>query len=49
MVRVMAFKLIMAAKRSWLKLDDLNQLPKIIAGVKYADGVDVKNVIQAAA
>jgi transposase-like protein len=47
--RVMVFKLIKAAERSWRKLDGQNQLPKIIEGVKFTNGVEVKNDNQAAA
>ena len=47
--RIMVFKLIKAAERSWRKLDGQNQLPKIIGGVKFINGVEVKNDNQAAA
>ncbi len=47
--RVMVFKLIKAAERSWRKLDGQNQLPKVIEGVKFTDGVEVKKDNQAAA
>lgn len=47
--RIMVFKLIKAAERSWRKLDGQNQLPKIIDGVKFTNGVEVKNDTQAAA
>jgi len=47
--KVMVFKLIKAAEGSWRKLDGQNQLPKIIQGVKFANGVEVKNDNQAAA
>jgi hypothetical protein len=39
----MVFKLIKAAERSWRKLDDQNQLPKIIDGVKFTNGVEVES------
>jgi putative transposase len=35
----MIFKLAEAAERSWRRLD--NQLPKIILGVMFADGIEV--------
>jgi putative transposase len=35
----MIFKLAEAAERSWRRLD--NQLPKIILGVRFADGIEV--------
>jgi putative transposase len=37
----MIFKLAEAAKKSWRRLDGYNQLPKVILGVKFADGVEV--------
>jgi len=46
---VMVFKLIKAAERSWRILDGQNQLSKIIDGVKFTNGVEVKNDTQAAA
>jgi putative transposase len=30
-----------AAERSWRRLDGHNQLPKVILGVKFADGIEV--------
>jgi putative transposase len=38
---VMVFKLILAAQSSWRRLDGQNQLPKLITGVKFADGIEV--------
>ncbi len=37
----MVFKLVEAAEKSWRRLDGHNQLPKIIQGVKFADGLEV--------
>ena len=37
----MVFKLIEAAQKSWRCLDGHNQLPKLITGVKFADGLEV--------
>jgi putative transposase len=37
----MIFKLAEAAERSWRRLDGRNQLPKIIIGVRFADGIEV--------
>ena len=37
----MIFKLGEAAEQSWRRLNGHNQLPKIILGVKFADGVEV--------
>jgi putative transposase len=35
------FKLVEAAQKSWRRLDGHNQLPKLILGVKFADGLEV--------
>ena len=37
----MIFKLAEAAERSWRRLDGHIQLPKLILGVKFADGIEV--------
>ena len=37
----MIFKLAEAAEKSWRRLDGYNQLPKVILGVKFADGIEV--------
>jgi hypothetical protein len=37
----MVFKLIKDAEKSWRKLDGNNQLPKVILGTKFSDGVEV--------
>lgn len=39
--RLMVFKLVMAAAKTWRRLKGENQLPMVIAGVKFADGVAV--------
>ena len=39
--RLMVFKLVMAAARTWRKLKGENQLPKVIQGVTFRDGVEV--------
>ena len=41
--RLMVFKLVMAAARSWRRLKGENQLPKVIQGVTFRDGVEVIN------
>ena len=41
--RLMVFKLVMAAARTWRKLKGENQLPKVIRGVKFADGTEIKS------
>ncbi len=38
---VMVFKLIKNAEKTWRKLDGKNQLPKIILGIKFTDGLEV--------
>ena len=46
----MIFKLAEAAEKSWRRLNGHNQLPKLILGVKFADGVEVvRSQAQAAA
>ena len=37
----MIFKLAEAAERSWRRLDGHRQLPKLILGVKFTDGIEV--------
>jgi transposase-like protein len=37
---IMVFKLINAAQSSWRRLDGQNQLPKLITGVKFTDGIE---------
>jgi putative transposase len=39
--RLMVFKLIMAAAKTWRRLMGENQLPKVIAGVRFQDGSEV--------
>ncbi len=38
--KIMVFKMIQAAQKSWRKLDRQNQLPKIIEGIKFTDGIE---------
>ena len=46
----MIFKLAEAAEKSWRRLDGHNQLPKVILGVKFTDGLEVvRSQVQAAA
>ena len=47
----MIFKLAEAAERSWRRLNGHNQLPKIILGVRFTDGIEevVRSQVQAAA
>jgi putative transposase len=46
----MIFKLAEAAEKSWRRLDGHNQLPKVILGAKFFDGIEVvRSQAQAAA
>ena len=46
----MIFKLAEAAEKHWRRLDGHNQLPKVILGVKFTDGIEVvRSKAQAAA
>jgi putative transposase len=46
----MIFKLAEAAEKSWRHLDGHNQLPKVILGAKFSDGIEVvRSQAQAAA
>jgi putative transposase len=46
----MIFKLAEAAEQSWRRLDGHNQLPKVILGIKFTDGIEVvRGQAQAAA
>jgi transposase-like protein len=45
----MIFKLAEAAEKSRRRLDSHNQLPKIIHGVRFADGIEIGPEAQAAA
>ena len=38
---LMVFKLVMAASRTWRRLQGHNQLPKVITGVTFRDGLEV--------
>ena len=40
--RLMVFKLVMAATRTWRRLKGENQLPKVVQGVRFRNGVEVK-------
>ena len=41
--RLMVFKLIMAAAKTWRRLKGENQLPKVVQGVTFRNGVEVTN------
>jgi transposase-like protein len=42
--RMMVFKLLCAASKSWRRLKGTNQLPKVIAGVRFENGIEVIQV-----
>ena len=37
----MVFTLVMAAAKTWRRLKGENQLPKVITGVRFRDGVEI--------
>ena len=39
--RLMVFKLVMAAAKTWRRLKGENQLPKVVGGVTFRNGVEV--------
>ena len=39
----MVFKLVMAAQKQWQRLNGKNELPKLIEGVRFTDGIEVKD------
>ena len=39
--RLMVFKLVMAAARTWRRLKGENQLPKVVQGITVRNGVEV--------
>ena len=39
--KLMVFKLITAAAKTWRRLNGENQLPKVIRGVTFRDGIEV--------
>jgi putative transposase len=41
--RLMVFKLVMAAAKTWRRLKGENQLPKVVQGVTLTNGVEVTN------
>ena len=42
--RLMVFKLLCAASKTWRRLKGPNQLPKVIAGVRFENGIEVIQV-----
>jgi transposase-like protein len=45
----MVFKLVMAAQKSWRRLNGPKALPKLIEGVKFSDGVEVGTEVKQSA
>jgi hypothetical protein len=41
--RLMVFNLVMAAAKTWRRLKGENQLPKVVQGVTFRNGVEVTN------
>jgi transposase-like protein len=41
--RLMVFKLVMAAAKTWRRLKGENQLPKVVQGITFRNGVEVTN------
>ena len=39
--RLMVFKLVTAASKTWRRLQGQNQLPKVVKGAKFRDGIEV--------
>jgi putative transposase len=39
--RLMVFKLVMAAAKTWRRLKGENQLPKVLQGIKFTNGVEI--------
>src|SRR5271156_1131881 len=47
--RLMVFKLVMAASMTWRRLQGQNQLPKVVNGIKFKDGIEAVAEIKSAA
>jgi len=47
--RLMVFKLVMAASKSWRRLQGKNQFPKVVSGVTFKDGIEVASEKKSAA
>ena len=47
--KLMVFTLVMAASKTWRRLKGENQLPKVIQGVTFRDGVEVTDDQKSAA
>lgn len=42
--KLMVFKLVIAPSKTWRRLKGTNQLPKVIAGVRFNDRIEVMQV-----
>ena len=42
--KLMVFKLVMAAAKTWRRLKGENQLPKVINGIRFKDGTEITAV-----
>ncbi len=42
----MVFKLVEAAQKNWTVLNGKNQLPKIIEGVRFKNGLELKSKLK---
>ena len=47
--KLMVFKLTDAASKTWRRLKGTNQLPKVVAGVRFADGIEVTQTTESRA
>jgi len=47
--KLMVFTLIQAAAKSWRRLNGRNQLPKVIEGIKFQNGVEVTDATETSA
>ena len=42
--KLMVFKLVITASKTWRRLKGENQVPKVIGGVRFQDGIEVIDV-----
>ena len=47
--KLMVFKLVQAAAKTWRRLKGANQLPKVVEGVTFTDGVAANDIANRAA
>jgi len=48
-VKLMVFRLVRAASKKWRRLKGRNQLPKIIEGIKFTNGIEVTDAAETSA